>query len=410
MMRFMLVLLFVMVNYLADGKVVITGKMVNNPFKGYIYYNEPIDGFADLYFNDKRVLFEKDSTFRIEAQLKKGGFFSIKLPGRTMRLFVNPNDTIQFEAYFQVDHQKKKYVFRDVYFNGDNAEAHQALALNTGYEDMQGFLMKHLYLKKHADHQQFLSSMEQPLNHLLSEMNELYFKGTIGTSYYKAVTGDLQSTFAFQVISLYEVILNFKGKSPAKNSVFQGFFDALALNGNLFTNTYFDSTKVYLYRTIYPLDETISYSFIGISYSGLYTKDILSGLVKDTLSYDERFSNLSSIEHFGYLKGRLLESLWKSHLYWSAATEPSGKELEKGLSMYAYFFPKSSFLPFLKTRLGRAIKDRAIGTQAKKEIQFVDDKLYVSLLDLVLSHFRGKYVFVDLSGHLVFTLHPGLFI
>lgn len=391
-----LLLLLLFGTNIVEGKVIIRGKLVNNPFKGYIYYNEPIDGYEDVYLNDKRVALKTNSTFTIQTQIKKEGFINIKLPGKKLLVFVHPNDTLSFEAVFVADKSKGEYIFNNIRFKGNNMSGNRLFALNPFNSDIHSYLLDNLFSKKMNSLSKFYENIRLVLQQLLHPIDSLYKNKEIDDKYYRAVTADIKSVVGWQIISFYATLLNFKSKESSHNKIFKHFFDALAINKDLYTNAGYDSARLFLYKTINPFDKDIAYSFLGVSYTGQYCRDLLSGLAKDTITYDSNFANLKSIEHFGYLKGRFLEANWKSYLYWMASTAQNAAEMEKNFKMFEYYFPKSPFLLFLSKRLGKAIKDRALISHISKEIHFINTKEYKSLEELVKDKFREKYVFVDL--------------
>ena len=391
-----LLLLFILFStFVTGGKIVIKSKLLKSNFKGMIFYNEPLDGFINMFYNDKSVPLKKDSTFQIETSLQKDGFIVIRLPGKMIKLFVQPTDTISFEVLFTADLVQKRYLFKDICFVGDNAAGHKAFALSEAYSNMQGFVVVNLFSQK-ITREEFNEQLLLTLKEILRPFDSLYKNKQIDGKFYDVIAADLKSFFCSEVINSYASLLAFKEKEASRNTVYKHYYDALAVNRTLLTKKHFDSTKTFLYANFDPFDSNIHYSFIGKHYTSKFTEDIKNGLLSSSIPYDTAFTNFKEIAHYGYLKGAFLMNLWQSHLYWSASYEPDGATLQKQLSLFKEYFPTSPFLPYLTKRLKTAIRDRALSKKVDPSIQFLQKAKYTSLKALIQENFSGEYVFVDL--------------
>ncbi|TDH19985.1 hypothetical protein EXU57_22170 [Segetibacter sp. 3557_3] len=382
--------------YVAIANVVIRGKMVNNPYKGYIYYNEPIDGFEDLYFRDKRVPFDKDSSFTIHAKIGTAGFFNIKLPGQTIKVFVNKSDTINFIASFRPDPVSGKYVFNDVSFEGRNAPAYREYVLSPVRSDFQKYLVNQLFTGSGKKLPGFYKNVDANLNVLLQPFGNLRRNKQIDPSLYNVLAADISSVYAAQVITLFNAMISFKLKDVAKNSVFSTYIDAAKVDKDFYTVENYDSLKLFLYQLIDPLNPLIYHSFLGLQYPSQYSRDINNGKLITQTAYKDDFKGLKDIEHYGYLSGKFLEGSLKSEIYWAASTEADHSVLVHKFRLFNKYFPASKFRPFLAERVGQAAGELALRPAVKQTLTFINDKAYGSLPELIKDNFKTEIIFVDM--------------
>ena len=382
----------------ANSKVLIKGKLFGAKLKGELYYTTPINGFEDLYFHDQKAQVTSDSTFRIEAQIEKAGFLLIKFPGRLIKLFVQPNDTLALTANFVVDSRSKQKVLNALEFQGPNSEGHKLFNAENNYSN-QRLLESRGFQKKASSMDGFFLSSQKVLLELIQPFDSLYNLHAINKEYHQAAIGSLKGAFGWSMINLFGYLAKQSGKQLPDKEAFRNISIILSENKELFTPANEDSLRLMLYKTYYPFDTNMLYTNSAIAYSDWYAQDLFRNIIKDTntIQYDSMFLELKASKHYyGYFSGKFLEAHLAGDLYYSAATEPDSSELIKSYEIFTAHFPSSGFLPFLKQRLSISLSDIALEVDAKADIVFVNQKEYGSLKELVIEQFNSKYVFVDL--------------
>lgn len=380
-----------------SAKVIIEGQLVHLKYKGNLYYHEPIDGFCNHVYNPKIILFKNDSLFRIEASIKKSGFLYIELPGKLLKIFITPNDSLSLIVTYTPEKQANNYIIESIQFGGSNAAGQNIFSNNPYYLNQQNFLLENSFAKVYSTINEFLDASLTDIKKLLWPFDSLYEHGKISTGFYNAVSEDIKSSHMFQVINLFGYIHTLKNRKLVNNDKYQVIAKDRDLNYDLYTKNNFDSLRVFIYRLIDPLDKSICYTCIGTGLTEYYFHDVEKGLVKSNLTYDSVFLSLKpSRRYLGYIKGKLLESMWANSIYWDAATESDKSELSKNLKLFKEYFPNSLLLPFLKRRINNALKDDEVNTKPLSELNFITKRAYTNLKDIAIENFKGQYVFVDI--------------
>lgn len=388
-----------MFNSTSFGSVIIHGHFINLKIKSnQCYYNCPIDGFSNILYNDIPLHLKNDSTFYIETSIKKSGYIFIRIPGKLLRIFVTPSDTLDLIISYTKISGGEQAIVSSIKVLGKNALGHEQLCLKTDLNDQQNYLLSTTFSKRYTSVNALFQESKVDLEKLLTPFDSLWVMSKIDSNYHSIVTADIKSTFEYNLFNLFEYLCNSKDASFPNNEKFGLINSAKKNNRILFTNQNFDSLRRMCYNYIYPLNELFSYSFIGGGYYSKYCNDLYNGFINPVaISYDSSFLRLdSSYRYLGFLKKRLLEVQFASSISYDAMRKSDPQQLETSFNLFKAYFPASGYIPYLKQKFLFLKKDNSLTKVVSREFTIVDKQHYTSLMKLIHEKFNNQYVFVDL--------------
>ena len=389
----------------ANAKVTVSGKIQGIKGKVEAYYNIPIDGFANMFFNDKSIKFNNDLSFSISFDINISGFVYIRFPGKMITLLVDPRADMFLQLYYQKIKSIRWdsiYALKNLIIEGDNSLGN---LLYYKYDSakvlFQPFLSSSLFTKKQYNSVlEFFDTTTRFIDSLVSPFGTLYNNNKISRVFYNIVAADITSTLALNIITL------FSGLTPvldySRNDTPAGAMgNIIRLNKHLLAEKKLDSLTAWMYKKYDPLDTNILASAMGVFYSQLYYTSIYNGTIKTSSIYNNDFSFLKEDDKcFGFMQGRFLEVLWKISLYWSAVDGSDEQLVTQSFQLFKRYFPNSAFLPYLKERLGPVLSatrndDYAKATNDEKKFIYLN-KNDKTLPEAVTGNLAGNYVFVDI--------------
>ncbi|WP_447641154.1 MULTISPECIES: TlpA family protein disulfide reductase [Chitinophagaceae] len=376
------------------GQVIITGKIKGLNSVSNASYTIPMDGFDNLFLNEKEIRFSEKNDFKISFKIGKPGFIHLRLPfGSMVYFFVQQNDKVHIELQYE-KWSSNKYKVSHTLFYGSNKEANNIC--NNTYNSKigidQSFMANIFFRKKINSAQSLLDSTKYLIDSLTNPYNILLGRGSINKTYYSIVTADTKYSILNQLLTFYYGIAN--DPHPPKF-----LLDLVNNNKNLYAKERLDSFINMLYSCYDPLDNNILCSGMGKFYTDFYFRAMDKGILKNkSLYYNPEFNFLKGENDavaLPYLQGGFLEVLLKNFIYWSGPAGTKPELVKKSFQLFRKYFPNSRSIPFLRERIASALEETSKSDDNPK-VTFVKDSCS-SMRSLLSSNFSGSpFIFVDL--------------
>jgi thiol-disulfide isomerase/thioredoxin len=390
--EFYLICLLWVFHFHSFANVIINGKLSHN-IKAF--YFEPINGYENSKLNQKKIFVTKNNYFNILSQISESGYLIIQIPTKTLRIFVSPGDSIFLDIKLKnFPTQEPKFLLDTVIFSGTNYKGHNLVAGNLIFFHHQEELLNKVFIKQNASVIDLYKSSLEILYRLQSPLYQLYDEGAITKEFFEALSMDLKSTFAYELINLFGFFCKRNESESRFNQKFALYNDVLKVNSHLFKQDSFKKVRLLLYEDFDPLNKKIKHSLLGSGFSKAFCDDLLNKIVSKDLQFDSSFLMLQpNLWHLGYFPEYLKEGNWANAIYWSTATESDTKIVLNNFELFKKSFPHSPYIIPIKERLSNFVDDAEVGV----EYSLVKVLSSGSSIEKVIKeHFKDKYVFVDL--------------
>jgi thiol-disulfide isomerase/thioredoxin len=387
-------LFYILLNFYASAGIIISGE-VNHDISKNAFFHEPINGFENSILNQKKIIFTNNNKFKIESKIFESGYFVLKLPGKTLRIFVSPGDSVFLNINFKKhSSQELKFIFDTVIFSGKNYKGHNLVAGNLKYFHHQEELLNKVLIKPNASVNDLYKNSLEILYRLQNPLHQLYEEDYIAKDFFEALSIDLKSTFAYELINLFGFFCKRNELQSSFNEKLALYNEVLKVNRHLFNQDSFKKVRLLLYDNFDPFNKKVKHSLLGSGFSKAFSEDLLNNIVSKDLQFDSSFLMLQpNLWHLGYYPEYLKEGNWANAIYWSTATEFDTKIILNNFELFKKSFSNSLFINPLKERLSNFVDDAEINI----ENFFVKVLSSGSTIEQVIKdHFQDKYVFVDL--------------
>ncbi|MFT4155616.1 TlpA family protein disulfide reductase, partial [Parafilimonas sp.] len=342
-------------------------------------------------YNPKKISLDYNNSAIVSNDYKQAAIIIFNFSSKLISVLTQPDDNIKINVFFSDDNNKK---IDSIQFSGNNAQAHSLYNNLMRLVIQQNFILEQVFLQNelHSDKDLFNRS-NFVIDSLISEFETLKNKKLADSTFCAIALVDIKATFLSTLFLCFDNFLYYQQhKAFPKNAIAAAVIKS---NEKLLNKPSYNALRKAYYCIFNPLDTTLKYATFGLEYCDYYAGDLYENIVVPQTAYDQRFYALSKGEKkLGYLKGVLLEALWKDILYANSYVSENIDSVYLGFSLFKKLFPHSPYLPLLSERFKNYPHKPANTTAQAVQIDFLKTEQY-STLDQLLSQFKGEWVFID---------------